>query len=83
MKKITPEQFGRISKYIIMLDSDTFDYASRVIDDENLLSNKDKETYKEHLRKLVDTEMYSTGRDKELLIECETIYQQWILDNNK
>ena len=83
MIKLKTQQFSRISQYIKMLDSDTFDNSSWVIDDENLYTNKDKEKYKEHLSKLINTEMYSKGRDKELLIECETIYQQWIKIKNE
>ncbi len=78
MKKITPQKLSRISEYIKMLGSDTFDNASWVVDDENLYTNKDKERILHFLRNIVDSETYSMGRDKKLLIECETIYQQWI-----
>jgi hypothetical protein len=91
MSKLTPTQFSRISQYIKMYDGDreTLQFAwsntwdDDLIDDYYDLTDNDIENTLSELREIVTLEAYILVEHKELLDECEMIYQQWRLIKGK
>jgi len=88
--KLTPQKFSRISQYIKMYEGDreTLQFAwANTWDDDNDdyydLSESDVKKYIADLRDIVGCRKYTILREKELLNECEGIYQQWVLINGK
>jgi hypothetical protein len=89
--KLTPTQFGRMAQYIKMYDGDreTLQFAwsntwdDDLIDDYYDLTDNDIENTLSELREIVTLEAYILVEHKELLDECEAIYQQWRLIKGK
>lgn len=89
--KLIPKQFSRISQYIKMYEGDreTLQFAwantwdDDLIDDYYDLTENDIKNTLSELREIIDLEAYILVEHKELLDECEMIYQQWILINGK
>jgi hypothetical protein len=91
MSKLTTTQFSRISQYIKMFEGDRetlqFAWANTWEEDDMEdywdLSDNDIKKYIAHLRDIVGCKKYTIFIEKELLNECEGIYQQWRLINGK
>jgi hypothetical protein len=89
--KLTPQKLNRISQYIKMYEGDreTLQFAwANTWDDESMedyfdLDNFDIQKTITDLRILIDAKQYHYNSNKQLLNECEAIYQQWILINGK
>jgi hypothetical protein len=88
--ELTPTQFSRISQYIKMFEGDreTLQFAwANTWDDDNDdyydLSESDVKKYIADLRDIVGCKKYTIFIEKELLNECEGIYQQWRLIKGK
>lgn len=87
MSKLTPQKFSRISQYIKMYEGDretlqnawanTWD--DKLMEDYYDLTDTDIQNTLSELRGIIDLEEYRLSLHKELLNECEVIYQQWIL----
>jgi hypothetical protein len=89
--KLTSTQLNRISQYIKMYEGDkeTLQFAWA-----NTWEEEDMEDYYDlrdsdilkclaDLRYIIQTEDFFIKKDREILKDCEAIYQQWILIKGK